>query len=403
MTKHSVENLALFGGEPLFQTTKSTSNLVKPDFERFLAYSKIFYDQHRYTNNGPLVRLLEQRLAKFHQTDYCVSFCSGFWALAIAMKSVALKGKTEVIMPSLTYRRMDDIARWAGLKPVFHEVSEDSLTADIQQLEACAGPDTALILGVHPIVNCCDVRAVVELSDRLGIPAIFDSVESVYEWLPEGKVGQFGEAEVFSMHASKLINGFEGGYVTTNNGDLAQQLSLRRGFGFKGPDQIVIDHAMNAKLNEIHAAMALAGLDDLQRQVDANRKRYYLYRKLIQDIEGLRLVEFNEQYKTSYKNILVSIEPCWPLSRSLTLDILNAENILARPYYSPPLHTKDNNPAQECAKHILTESLSERYMLMPCGHFVSAEDIDQILQLLGFLAANADKIHRFSAEGRCIS
>jgi dTDP-4-amino-4,6-dideoxygalactose transaminase len=402
MTKASVENLALFGGNPLFQTTKSTSNLVKPDFERFVTYSRIFYDQHRYTNNGPLVKQLEQRLAEFHHTDYCVSFCNGFWALAITMKSVAMEGRSEVIMPSLTYRRMNDVARWAGLKPVYHEVSKDSLTADILQLQACVGPETALILGVHPIVNCCNVSAVATLADQVGIPAIFDSVESVYEWVAEGKVGQFGKAEVFSMHASKLINGFEGGYVTTNDGDLAQQLSLRRGFGFKGPDRVVVDHAMNAKLNEIHAAMALAGLDDLQRQVADNRERYLLYRKLIQGVDGLKLVEFKEQHKTSYKNILVSIEPNWPLSRSLTIDILNAENILARSYYSPPLHMKDDKSVPVRTDLALTESLSEQYMLLPCGHFVCGEDIEHIVKLLVFIAVNADAIHRFSAGGRRI-
>jgi dTDP-4-amino-4,6-dideoxygalactose transaminase len=349
------------------------------------------------------VKLLEQRLAEFHHVDYCVSFCSGFWALAITMKSVALAGKSEVIMPSLTYRRMDDIASWAGLKPVFYEVSEDGLTADIHQMKACVGPETALILGVHPIVNCCNVGDVLELSKLVDIPVIFDSVESVYEWLPEGKVGQFGEAEIFSMHASKLINGFEGGYVTTNDGNLSQALSFRRGFGFKGPDQVVVDHAMNAKLNEIHAAMALAGLDDLKRQVAANRERYDLYKRLIQAVDGLTLIEFNEAYETSYKNILVSIDPNWPLSRSLTIELLNAENILARPYYYPPLHLKNNNSTLNRKKYEITELLSERYMLLPCGHFISKEDIERIIELMEFMATNANAIDRLSIGRKSIS
>jgi dTDP-4-amino-4,6-dideoxygalactose transaminase len=403
MIKDSIEKLALFGGDPLFKKTKSTSNLVKPDFEHFLEYSKRFYSQHRYSNNGPLVKLLEQRLAEFHHVDYCVRFCSGFWALAITMKSVALAGKSEVIMPSLTYRRMDDIASWAGLKPVFYEVSEDGLTADIHQMKACVGPETALILGVHPIVNCCNVGDVLELSKLVDIPVIFDSVESVYEWLPEGKVGQFGEAEIFSMHASKLINGFEGGYVTTNDGNLSQALSFRRGFGFKGPDQVVVDHAMNAKLNEIHAAMALAGLDDLKRQVAANRERYDLYKRLIQAVDGLTLIEFNEAYETSYKNILVSIDPNWPLSRSLTIELLNAENILARPYYYPPLHLKNNNSTLNRKKYEITELLSERYMLLPCGHFISKEDIERIIELMEFMATNANAIDRLSIGRKSIS
>jgi dTDP-4-amino-4,6-dideoxygalactose transaminase len=97
---------------------------------------------------------------------------------------------------------------------------------------------------------------------------------------------------------------------------------------------------MNAKLNEIHAAMALAGLDDLEEQVARNRQTYYLYQRLLAGIPGIRLLEFNESYQTSYKNIVVELLDSWPLTRAATLKILNAEKILARAYYAPPLHRK---------------------------------------------------------------
>ena len=106
--KCKVEELAIFGGTNLFAIPKSTSYLMQPDLERFLGYSKSFFDQHQYTNNGPNVKLLEQRLAIFHQTEYCVTFCSGFWAIALAISTLALKGRNEIIMPSLTYPRLED-------------------------------------------------------------------------------------------------------------------------------------------------------------------------------------------------------------------------------------------------------------------------------------------------------
>src|SRR5271163_2243712 len=96
--KNNVAELAVLGAESLFSVPRSTSNLVRPDLQNFLNYSKIFFEQQQYTNDGPLVRLLEQRLACFHQTEFCVSFCNGFWGIALAMKVLACKGKTEVIM-----------------------------------------------------------------------------------------------------------------------------------------------------------------------------------------------------------------------------------------------------------------------------------------------------------------
>ena len=100
--KKQVRDLSYFGGTMLFTEPKSTSSLVQPNFDNFLRYSKEFFDKSHYTNNGPLVKLLEQRLARFHDSNFCIAFCNGFWGLVLAMSSLALTDKSEVIMPSLT-------------------------------------------------------------------------------------------------------------------------------------------------------------------------------------------------------------------------------------------------------------------------------------------------------------
>ena len=125
--KYSVSDLACLGGPKLFAKTRSTSSLYQPDFDKFLDYSQQFFEKQHYTNNGPLSQLLEQRLAEFHDVKFCITFCSGFWALALAMDSLALEGRSEIILPSLTYRRMADIAAWANMKPRFCEVDPDTL------------------------------------------------------------------------------------------------------------------------------------------------------------------------------------------------------------------------------------------------------------------------------------
>lgn len=390
--KNSVEELAIFGGACLFETPKSTSNLLKPDFEKFMGYSKLFIDQHQYTNNGPNVKLLEQRLAAFHRAGFCITFCSGFWAIALAISTLARKGKTEIVMPSLTYRRMADIAAWTGLKPRFCEVDPETLAMSVETVRPCINENTALIMGVHPIVNCLDVDGLTGLAAENDIPLLFDSVESVYESTPAGKSGAFGNAEVFSLHASKFLNGFEGGYVTTNDADLARRLALMRGFGFGGVDNIVVAGGMNAKLNEIHAAMALASLDDVEAQVSRNRRHYYTYKRLLAAVPGIRLLEFDESHSTGYKNIVVEVLDEWPLSRADTIKILNAENILARAYYSPPLHQKPMAYAHVPADLPVTDRLAERFLNLPCGQLVSDDDIAGIVRIMSFMSGNADQI-----------
>lgn len=390
--KNKVEELAIFGGTSLFAIPKSTSNLLRPDFEKFMGYSKLFFDRHQYTNNGPNVKLLEKRLADFHQAEYCVTFCSGFWAIALAISALALKGKTEIVMPSLTYRRMTDIVAWLNLKPHFCEVEPATLAMSAATVKPCVNENTALILGVHPIVNCCDIDGLVALAKEKNIPLLFDSVESVYETTAGGKVGCFGNAEGFSLHACKLINGFGGGYITTNDASLARQLALMRGFGFEDIDKIVVPGGLNAKLNEMHAAMTLASLDSIEEQVVRNRRRYYTYRRLLAAIPSIRLLEFDESHQAGYKNIVVELLDGWPLTRADTLNILNAEKILARAYYAPPLHRKPMAYAYVPANLPVTDFLAERFMNLPCGQLVSNDDISGIVEMLSFISANAGSI-----------
>lgn len=308
------------------------------------------------------------------------------------MSCLALEGRKEIIMPSLTYRRMADIAAWVKLTPRFCEVSPITLAITAETAAECINDQTALILGVHPIVNCCDIEGLEDLSKQHEIPLLFDSVESVYETYHLGKVGSFGAAECFSLHASKLLNGFEGGYVTTNNTELANKLSLMRGFGFLGPDNIVVQGGLNAKLNEIHAAMALANLDALEIQIVNNKNNYKRYKDGLASIQGIRLLEFNESYKTSYKNIVVEMLDDWPLSRDQTIVILNAENILARAYYSPPLHQKQMQYPYIPTDLKLTDELAQHFILLPCGAHVTIDDIDKIISLLAFLQIHGKSI-----------
>lgn len=377
---------------PLFTTPVSCSNLVKPEFERFMAYSRTFFDARWYTNDGPLARELEQRLAGVHQVAHCVCFSSGFWALVLSIKALALPGREEVVMPSLTYRRLADAVGWTGLVPRFCEVDGETMAISAETAASCMGQRTALLLAVHPMVNCCEVDAIEELARARRVPLLVDAVESCYETYAGRKVGEFGNAEVFSLHASKLLNGFEGGYATTNDAELAARLQSMRGFGFSGQDNVV-GFGMNAKLNEIHAAMALASLDDVEDQIPRNRERYRAYQTQLADMPGIELLEFDEREQTSFKNIVVELTDAWPLERDMTVSLLNAQGILARAYYSPPLHQKPYAYDVRGGELPSTDALARRCVMLPCGARVDVDDIAKITGLLRTLGQVA------SAEG----
>ncbi len=389
--KHRTGDLARFGGAKTFEFVRGTPNLVRPDIEQFLTYSREFFEARRYTNGGPLVRKLEARLARLHGVKYCVAFSNAFWAIVTTIKSLALDGRTELVMPSLTYRRLADIVSWTGLTPHFCEINSKTLAMDPEFAIKAINEQTALLLAPHPIVNNCDVAGMEALSKETGIPLVFDSVESAMESYRGRMIGGFGRAECFSMHSSKLLNGFEGGYVTTDDAELAEQLSYVRGFGFANEDKVVA-LGLNAKLNEVHAAMAHAAIDDLPDQIERNRGRYHLYRSLLENIPEIRLLEFDENEQRCFKTIVVELLDTWPLSRRETIDLLHAEGALVRPYYSPPQHLKKMAYSTICEDLRETERLAERFLLLPCGEHVSEEDIREVVGLLVFMKAHAAEI-----------
>ncbi|MBV8617606.1 MAG: aminotransferase class I/II-fold pyridoxal phosphate-dependent enzyme [Curvibacter sp.] len=392
--KNSIQEFAIQGGPPVFEQIKSISNLVQPDFEKFLGYSTPMFRDEVFSGAGAVQALLEKRLAEFHQVAHCVSLCGGFWGLVLTMKHLALPGRNEVIMPSLTYRRLADIVAWAGLTPRFCEVDPQALCITEATAQACVSDRTALILGVHPIVNCCDAFGLEALSARTGIPLMFDAVESAYETLRGRKVGSFGRAECFSMQSSKLFNAFEGGYVTTNDTVLADSLRSQRNHGLNGRGEFM-GHGMNANQSEVHAAMALAALDGVHAQVEQNRARYQRYQHNLQGLSALELVPFDERERHGYKNIVVKLTPEWPISRELTLRLLHKENMLCRAYYSPPLHQKATGYDMVWDDLSLTEALAERYLMLPCGYFVSIQDVDHICNFLADIVRHGQALKTY--------
>lgn len=390
MKNFSITNLEVFCGKPMFSSPKSTSNLVQPEFDRFISLVKSSFDKKIISNNGPIVQELEQRLAKLHGVENCISFCNGLWGIVLTMKALALKNRNEVIMPSMTYRRLADIAAWTNLVPRFCDIGPD-LAVSLESVKNCINSDTALLLIAQPIVKVCDMYGLERLAKEHQIPIIFDSVEAGYATLEGRLIGTFGNAECFSMHASKLLNGFEAGYVTTNCSELAEKLRSLRAFGHH-PEKGIVELGLNAKLNELHAALGVAAIEDLEDQLKRNRQRYKLYQGLLSEIEGIKLIEYDEKEVRSYKNILVRLNESWPYTRNETVELLNSDNLLARAYYYPPLHRKKTSYRTIGENLVNTEKLSEELLLLPSGEFILDEDIRMIVEYLKLIKTNSNEI-----------
>ncbi|MCK0109019.1 aminotransferase class I/II-fold pyridoxal phosphate-dependent enzyme [Flavobacteriaceae bacterium S0825] len=385
------EKLAILGNPPAFEKPRSTSNLIKPNIDSFLNYIKPSYSKGNLVEDNSLIQELENRLALVHGSKYCIAVCNGLWGLVLAINELKLNNKTEIIMPSLTYRRMADIAAWLKMTPHYCDVEIKTLGISAKSVENSINEKTALILAPHPIVNLCDVDGLLNISKKYKLPILFDSVEASYACYNGKSIGTFGDAEVFSVHASKFLNGFEGGYITTNNFDLARKLKAARNFGIEN-NQDLITLGINGKMILPHAAMTMSSLDLLETQIKKNKLRFYKYKELLEKVEGIDLIEYDSVERRSFKNILVKLNSQWPYSREVTLKILQKENMVVRPYYFPPLHKKEAVYPTIIGNLPNTELLMNDYMLLPCGEFVDSDDIEIIVDFLVYIESNSKEI-----------
>ncbi|MGB7346539.1 MAG: DegT/DnrJ/EryC1/StrS family aminotransferase [Pirellulaceae bacterium] len=372
----------------LFDPPISTSNLYSPDVDRLCQTFRRAVDDQGRLVSGALVKDLELRLCQYHESQHCIVFATGFWALVAVVKLKCLTDKPQVIIPSFTYRRLADVIFWANKTPVMVDVDVETLAIDCNAVRSAISDQTALILAVHPIVNCCDVTQLISLANETQLPIAFDAVESVHETIQGQRIGSFGVGEVFSFHASKLINGIEGGYVCTNDTVLRDELVQFRSGQFNADDQRL--WGINAIMPDGHAAYALAGLEEIDANVAHNQAIYASYQSALSDVPGIRLLTFNDKEQTSFKNIVAEITDAFPLSRDELVEHLNQQGVLARAHYSPALHTKCYRYPTESSQLPVTEKVMTRLINLPCGQRVSTGQVRTTCLFLNSLARSRD-------------
>ena len=349
----------------------STSSLYDakiPDLFKIIDY---YSSEDDYFNFDKISNDLFNELKEYHNAKHIVSYSSGFWALVQVIKAKSIDGKNDVIIPSLTYRRLADVISWANKTPKFIDVDENTLTPNVEMLEDAIDENTSLIFGVHPIVNCCDVEGYIKLASKKNIPIIFDAVESVHETFNNKRIGSFDVGEVFSLHASKLINGAEGGYVCTSDDELFKKLNDQKITQSKYYNFLEFN-----PLNSVHAINSLRKIDEL---VQHNKQIYKEYEKLLINHQFLSLLKFDENEKTSYKNIVVRLNDNSPIGRDKIISELNKIQIFARAYYSPALHDKIYKYKVKNACLEITNKIKGKFFNLPCGFRTALDDVRRVV------------------------
>jgi dTDP-4-amino-4,6-dideoxygalactose transaminase len=356
-------------------------NLGNP--ERFLELARGILDRRWLTNNGPLVQEFEQRIADHLGVKHCICVCNATIGLEITTRAAGFSG--EVIVPSYTFVATAHALQWQGITPVFADIDPRTHNLDPRQLARHLTPRTTGILATHVWGRPCDIEGLSDFAHHHRLKLIFDAAHA-FGCSHRGRmVGGFGLAEVFSFHATKFLNSFEGGAITTNDDALAKRIRLMTNFGFAGFDNVV-HVGTNGKMSEICAAMGLANLESIDSLIETNRRNYQLYRELLAGIPGLDLIDYDRLEENNFQYIVVEVDAArLRVSRDELVAMLHTHGILARKYFWPGAHQMEPYRSLYPYSRMLlanTESLAQRIMVLPTGTGTSTDDIHRIGKLL---------------------
>lgn len=383
MSEDGAGHLAIFGGKPTFPKPLHVGVPNLGDRERLHSRIESILTRRVLTNRGPLVIEFEERVADIVGVRHCVAMSNGTVALEIVTR--ALGFEHEVITPSMTFVATAHALQWQRVTPVFCDIVPGGHHLDPAWVKDLVTPRTSGILPVNLWGRPCNIDTIMSVARQYDLPVVFDSAHA-FGCSYKGKmIGGFGRAEVFSFHATKFINSFEGGAVVTDDAELAETVRLMQNFGFEGRDTVV-DVGINGKMTEIEAAMGLTSLESMQAFVEHNRQNYYAYKEGFNRIPGVELMEYDETERCNFQYIVIELdERITSVTCTQMLDILAAENIDARRYFYPGCHRMEPYRSYFPNAGMLlcnTEKLLGKVLTLPTGTSVSIEQVKKITVLI---------------------
>jgi dTDP-4-amino-4,6-dideoxygalactose transaminase len=341
------------------------------------------FERRWFTNRGLVVRDFEQKLQQHLEVKHCIAVSNATVGLQVACHALGLSG--EVILPSFTFVATANAVSLSNLRLVFADVDLATHCLDPSGIEALITDKTTAILGVHLWGNPCCPDALQSIAQDHGLALIFDAAHAFHNTNEAVPIGNFGDCEVFSFHATKFFNTFEGGAITTNDDQLADNLRKRINFGFDGPDSISCI-GTNGKMSEFNAAMGISMVPKIENLRDQNQLCHKAYRDRFRNARGLNFHTFNDRHRSNFQYAVLEVdEHEFGASRNDVVEFLNQHRVFAKRYFYPGCHRLPpyrHDFVLECRKLPNTEILCSKTMCLPMGGNITTNEISQVCDLV---------------------
>ena len=346
-----------------------------PELTEYVEEIRDIWESHSLTNIGPKHLQLEKELMHYLTVDNITLFVNGHLALEAAIKALELTG--EVITTNFTFISTTHAIVRNGLQPVFCDINPEDYTIDPDKIEALITERTSAILPVHVYGTICRVDEINEIAKKHGLKVIYDAAHAFGARVNGVGVANYGDASMFSFHATKVFHTIEGGAVVCNSGDYQQSLNNLKNFGIKD-EETVVSVGGNAKMNEFQAAMGLCNLRHIDQEIQKRKRVVERYRDNLKDIKGIKLQREQPGVKSNYAYLPVLIEGC-KLTRDQLYQELKKYNIFTRKYFSPLTSSFQCYRDRFIDSHTpVSQYVAERILTLPLYADLAMEEVDEV-------------------------
>jgi dTDP-4-amino-4,6-dideoxygalactose transaminase len=361
--------------QPLFSPENSkrvgVPNVV--DIEAVLDGVRIALTENQLTNNGPRIQEFEAKIAEYLGTAEFVTVnnaTNGLMAVAKALDLGVDLRRRKIIVPSFTFCATVNAMVWMQLEPVFCDIDPANYQLDPAAVRQLITPEVCAILGVHVYGIAGDLHALEAIAAEAQIPLFFDAAHAFGCSYGGKKIGHWGRCEIFSFHATKAFNTFEGGGIATNDRALAQRLRKLNNFGFVGYDNIG-DIGINSKMSEINAIQGLVMLRHYPDIIAHNKRNYLAYKKALAGAKELKLLEHTDYSNYHY----MVVETATAELRDRLVEQMAKHNVILRKYFYPGVHRMQPYQLAYPESDLpVTDRVSNCVLCLPSGLHVSAQD-----------------------------
>ena len=354
-----------------------------PSLDEFTKYLEKIWDTKRVTNRGEFHQQFEKELAEYLGVKYVSLFANGTLALISALQVLRITG--EVITTPYSFVATTHALYWNNIKPVFADIDPVSCNLTPLKIEAAITPHTTAIMPVHVYGNPCELEKIHEIAETYGLKIIYDACHAFGVEKDGNSVLNFGDLSVLSFHGTKVFNTMEGGAIISHDEQIKKRIDYLKNFGF-ADEVTVIQPGINAKMNEMQAALGLLQLKEIGNNISKRKQIALHYRKKLKNIQGIRFLDDTLGVKHNYSYFPVFVnEREYGKSRDELYEELRKNNIFSRRYFYPlissfPIYRDFDS--SKTSNLPVAEEISKEIICLPIYPDLDLDDVMRISEII---------------------